>query len=83
MKHSNKSAIDNFLSVFKIVNEALDLSKTKIEEIIYNNCIDESLKLFEKIQLPNYSLAKKSVDSTVPGRIHILMTINELFCQGI
>ena len=49
MKHSDKSAIDNFLSVFKVVNEALDLSKKKIEEIIYNNCIDESLKLLEKI----------------------------------
>ena len=49
MKHSDKSAIDNFLSVFKVVNEALELSKKKIEEIIYNNCIDESLKLLEKI----------------------------------
>ena len=34
MKHSDKSAIDNFLSVFKVVNEALDLSKKKIEEIL-------------------------------------------------
>ena len=75
MKHSDKSAIDNFLSVFKVVNEALDLSKKKIEEIIYNNCIDESLKLLEKIQLPNYNVPDKNSDVPVNEYVYKISSL--------
>ena len=83
MKHSDKSAIDNFLSVFKIVNEALDLSKTKIEEIIYNNCIDESLKLLEKIQLPNYNIPEKGSDVPVNDYVYTLISVMKIIYDSM
>ena len=83
MKHSDKSAIDNFLSVFKIVNEALDLSKKKIEEIIYNNCIDESLKLLEKIQLPNYNIPDKDSDVPVNDYVYTFISVMKIIYDSM
>ena len=83
MKHSDKSAIDNFLSVFKVVNEALDLSKKKIEEIIYNNCIDESLKLLEKIQLPNYNVPDKNSDVPVNEYVYTLISVMKIIYDSM
>ena len=83
MKHSDKSSIDNFLSVFKIVNEALDLSKKKIEEIIYNNCIDESLKLLEKIQLPNYNIPEKGSDVPVNDYVYTLISVMKIIYDSM
>jgi hypothetical protein len=62
MKHSQQKSIDLFLSIFKAINESLDLSKKKIEEVFNSSCIDESLKALEKIQLPNYNVKEKGVD---------------------
>ena len=83
MKHSDKSAIENFLSVFKVVNEALDLSKKKIEEIIYNNCIDESLKLLEKIQLPNYNIPEKGSDVPVNDYVYTLISVMKIIYDSM
>ena len=83
MKHSDKSAIDNFLSVFKIVNEALELSKKKIEEIIYNNCIDESLKLLEKIQLPNYNIPEKGSEVPVNDYVYTLISVMKIIYDSM
>ena len=83
MKHSDKSSIENFLSVFKIVNEALDLSKKKIEEIIYNNCIDESLKLLEKIQLPNYNIPEKGSEVPVNDYVYTLISVMKIIYDSM
>ena len=83
MKHSDKSAIDNFLSVFKIVNDALDLSKKKIEELIYNNCIDESLKLLEKIQLPNYNIPDKDSDVPVNDYVYTFISVMKIIYDSM
>ena len=83
MKNSDKSAIDNFLSVFKVVNEALDLSKKKIEEIIYNNCIDESLKLLEKIQLPNYNIPEKGSEVPVNDYVYTLISVMKIIYDSM
>ena len=83
MKHSEKSSIENFLSVFKIVNEALDLSKKKIEEIIYNNCIDESLKLLEKIQLPNYNIPEKGSEVPVNDYVYTLISVMKIIYDSM
>ena len=83
MKHSDKSAIDNFLSVFKVVNEALDLSKKKIEEIIYNNCIDESLKLLEKIQMPNYNIPEKGSEVPVNDYVYTLISVMKIIYDSM
>ena len=83
MKHSDKSAIDNFLSVFKVVNEALELSKKKIEEIIYNNCIDESLKLLEKIQMPNYNIPEKGSEVPVNDYVYTLISVMKIIYDSM
>ena len=83
MKHSDKSAIENFLSVFKVVNEALELSKKKIEEIIYNNCIDESLKLLEKIQMPNYNIPEKGSEVPVNDYVYTLISVMKIIYDSM
>ena len=83
MKNSDKTAIDNFLSVFKVVNEALDLSKKKIEEIIYNNCIDESLKLLDNIQLPNYNIPEKGSEVPVNDYVYTLISVMKIIYDSM
>ena len=83
MKNSDKTAIDNFLSVFKVVNEALDLSKKKIEEIIYNNCIDESLKLLDNIQLPNYNIPEKGSEVPVNDYVFTLISVMKIIYDSM
>jgi hypothetical protein len=74
MKHSEQKSINSFLSVFKVINESLDLSKKKIEEVLNNNCIDEALKQMEKIQLPNYNIPEK--DSEIPVNEYVYSFIS-------
>ena len=83
MKNSDKTAVDNFLSVFKVVNEALDLSKKKIEEIIYNNCIDESLKLLDNIQLPNYNIPEKGSEVPVNDYVYTLISVMKIIYDSM
>ena len=74
MKNSEQKSINSFLSVFKAINESLDLSKKKIEEVLNNSCIDEALKQMEKIQLPNYNIPEK--DSEVPVNEYVYTFIS-------
>ena len=74
MKHSEQKSINAFLSVFKAINESLDLSKKKIEEILNNNCIDEALKLLDNIQLPNYNIPEKGSEVPVNQYVYIFIS---------
>lgn len=76
MKHSDQKSINAFLSVFKAINESLDLSKKKIEEILNNNCVDEALKQLNKIQLPNYNIPEKG--SEVPVNEYVYTFISAM-----
>ena len=76
MKHSDQKSINVFLSVFKAINESLDLSKKKIEEILNNNCVDEALKQLDKIQLPNYNIPEKG--SEVPVNEYVYTFISAM-----
>ena len=81
MKHSGQKSIDKFLSVFKAINESLEMSKKKIEEVLNNDCVEESLKLLDKIQLPNYNIVEKGseipVNEYVYNFLNIMKTIYE------
>ena len=74
MKHSEQKSINSFLSVFKAINESLDLSKKKIEEILNNNCIDEALKQLDNIQLPNYNIPEKGSEVPVNQYVYIFIS---------
>ena len=74
MKHSEQKSIDSFLSVFKAINESLDLSKKKIEEILNNNCVDEALKQLDNIQLPNYNIPEKGSEVPVNEYVYIFIS---------
>ena len=76
MKHSEQKSINIFLSVFKLINESLDLSKKKIEEILNNNCVDEALKQLDKIQLPNYNIPEEG--SEVPVNDYVYKFISNM-----
>ena len=74
MKNSEQKAINTFLSVFKIINECLDLSKKKIEEILNINCIDEALKQLDEIELPNYNIPEKGSEIPVNGYVYTFIS---------
>ena len=52
----NQKLIDNYLDINKDINNCFTLSKKKIEELLDNICIKESLKKLEEINLPNYNV---------------------------
>ena len=74
MTHSEQKSINVFLSVFKAINESLDLSRKKIEEILNNNVIDEALKQLDKIQLPNYNIPEKESEVPVNDYVYIFIS---------
>ena len=74
MKNSDQKSINTFLSVFKIINECLDLSKKKIEEILNTNCIDEALRQLDEIELPNYNIPPKGSEIPVNGYVYIFIS---------
>ena len=75
MKHSEQKSIDSFLSVFKVINESLDISKKKIEEILNSNCVDESLKQLDKIQLPNYNIRPRESEVPVNEYVYTFISV--------
>ena len=75
LKHSEKKSINLFLSVFKAINESLDLSKRKIEEILYSNCIDESMRQLDKIQLPDYNIPPKESEVPINDYVYIFVSV--------
>ena len=74
MKNSDQKSINTFLSVFKIINECLDLSKKKIEVILNTNCIDEALRQLDEIELPNYNIPPKGSEIPVNGYVYIFIS---------
>ena len=75
MKHSEQKSIDSFLSVFKAINESLDISKKKIEEILNSNCVDEALKQLDKIQLPNYNIRPRESEVPVNEYVYTFISV--------
>jgi len=75
MKHSEKKSIDSFLSVFKVINESLDISKKKIEEILNSSCVDEALKQLDKIQLPNYNIRPRESEVPVNEYVYTFISV--------
>ena len=75
LKHSEKKSINSFLSVFKVINESLDLSKKKIEEILYSNCIDESMRQLNKIQLPDYNIPPKESEVPINEYVYTFVSV--------
>ena len=83
MKNSEKKSINLFLSVFKTINESLDTSKKKIEEVLNNNCVDESLKQLNKIQLPNYNIPDKDSDVPVNEYVYTFVSIMRIIYESM
>ena len=83
MKHSEKRSINSFLSVFKVINESLDLSKKKIEEILNSNCIEESLRQLDEIQLPNYNIRPKESEVPVNEYVYTFVSVVTIIYQSM
>ncbi len=83
MKNSEKKTINMFLSIFKTINESLDMSKKKIEEVLNNNCIDEALKQLNKIQLPNYNIPDKDSEIPVNEYVYTFVSIMRIIFESM
>ena len=55
-KNSSQKSIDRYLEINKNINKCLTTSKKKIEDILNNQCIKESLNKLKEIKLPNYNV---------------------------
>ena len=73
-KNCNQKLVDSYLAINHNINNCTDKSKNRIEEIIHNKCIKESLVKLEEIELPNYSL----VTGDIPVKEYALMFISSL-----
>ena len=83
MKNSENKTINMFLSIFKTINESLDMSKKKIEEVLNNNCIDEALKQLNKIQLPNYNIPDKDSEIPVNEYVYTFVSIMRIIFESM
>ena len=83
MKHSEQKSINAFLSVFKAINESLDLSKKKIEEILNNNCVDEALNQLDKITLPNYNIPEDNSEVPVNQYVYIFISSMKIIYESM
>ena len=54
-KNSKQKLVESFLEISKNINNCLDMSKKRIEEILDKKCIKESLDKLKEIQLPYYN----------------------------
>ena len=73
-KNCNQKLVESYLAINKNINNSMDKSKEKIEEIINNKCISESLVKLKEIELPNYYL----VSGDVPVKEYALMFVSSL-----
>ena len=83
MKHSEQKSLNVFLSVFKAINESLDLSKKKIEEILNNNCVEEALNQLNKITLPNYNIPEENSEVPVNQYVYIFISSMKIIYESM
>ena len=60
-KYVEQNTIDDFLDMIKTIDDILIITRKKIEDLIQERCINDSLKELEKINLPNYNIAEDDV----------------------
>ena len=73
-KNSNQKLIESYFEITKNINNCFDKSKYRIEDIIDNKCIKESLDKLEEIELPNYYM----VSGDFPVKEYALMFVSSL-----
>ena len=73
-KNCKQKLIDSYLEIAKNINNCLEKSKKKIEEILDNKCIKESLDKLKEIELPNYNM----VSGEVPVKEYALIFVSSL-----
>ena len=73
-KNTKQKLIDSFLEISKNINNCLDMSKKRIEEILDQKCIKESLAKLKEIQLPYYNM----VSGDMPVKEYALIFVSNL-----
>ena len=65
---------DNYLDLSKNISDCCDISKNKIEDLIENHCINETLTKLQEIKLPYYNV----VSGDVPVNNYALHYVTDL-----
>ena len=73
-ENSDQNIYDNYLDVSKNITECCDLSKKKIEDLIDNHCINETLSKLREIKLPYYNV----ISGDVPVNEYALHYVSSL-----
>ena len=73
-ENSDQKIYDNYLDVNKNIKDCCDLSKNKIEDLIENNCINETLNKLQEIKLPYYNV----ISGDVPVNEYALYYVGSL-----
>ena len=73
-KNCKQKLIDSYLEIAKNINNCLEKSKKRIEEILDNKCIKESLDKLKEIELPHYNM----VSGEVPVKEYALIFVSSL-----
>ena len=83
IKYSEQKYINSFLAVNKIINECLETSKKKIEELLNNDCIEESLKQLNNIQLPNYNIPGPDSELPVNNYVYTFISVMKIIYDSM
>ena len=73
-ENSDTKIYDNYLDVNKNIKDCCDLSKSRIEDLIENNCISETLNKLSVIKLPYYNV----ISGDVPVNEYALYYVSSL-----
>ena len=73
-ENSDQKIYDNYLDVNKNIKDCCDLSKNKIEDLIENNCISETLNKLQEIKLPYYNV----ISGDIPVNEYALYYVSSL-----
>ena len=83
IKHSDQKYINSFLAINKIVNECLETSKKKIEELLNNDCIEEALKQLNNIQLPDYNIPGPNSELPVNNYVYTFISVMKIIYDSM
>ena len=73
-ENSDQKIYDKYLDLSKNISDCCDISKDKIEDLIENHCISETLTKLNEIKLPYYNV----VSGDVPVNTYALHYVTDL-----
>jgi hypothetical protein len=77
-ENSDQNIYDSYLDVNKNIKECCDLSKKKIEDLLDNHCVNDTLTKLQEIKLPYYNVISGDVPVNEYA-IHYVSSLKDIY----